>query len=80
VLAKDVNYYRFGPEILLCSGADVKLFLQAMYENKVYHDPGINMKFVGGEWKPKKRNQFRVGWKGIDSLYEVSERVLLTDL
>lgn len=80
VVVKDVNYYRFGPEILLCSGADLKLFLQAIYENKVYHDPGINMKLVGDEWKPKKRNQFRVGWKGIESLYKVSERVLLTDL
>lgn len=79
VEARDVRYYHFGPEILLCKGASLKPFLQAMYKNTVYHDPGINMKFIDGGWISKKRNQFRVAWKNIDLLYDVSERVLLSD-
>ncbi|MFJ2530274.1 MvaI/BcnI family restriction endonuclease [Pseudomonas helmanticensis] len=77
---RDVNYYQFGPEVFLCSGADLGKFLKSMYEGLVYHDPGINMKLVDGQWKSKKRNQFRVAWKNIGDLYEVSERMLLTDL
>lgn len=78
--ARDVNYYLYGPEVLLCSGADLNLFLKAMYENIIYHDPGVNMKLVSGEWVSKKRNQFRIAWKGVGDIYEVSERVMLSDI
>lgn len=75
---RDVRYYHYGPEIFLCKGAGLKPFLQAMYKNVIYHDPGINMKFVNGRWASKKRNQFRVAWKNISNLYEDSERILLS--
>ena len=77
---RDVRYYHYGPEVLLCKGASLKPFLQAMHKNIIYHDPGVNMKCVNGVWASKKRNQFRVTWKNIDKLYDSSERVMLSDL
>lgn len=74
-LERDVNYYHFGAEVVLCEGAGLKELLRALYSNVVYHDPGINMKYSGGRWVSKKRNQFRVLWKNIDQLYGASERI-----
>lgn len=77
---RDIRFYQYGPEVHLCEGAGLKPFLRAMHSNMIYHDPGINMKFLDGKWVSKKRNQFRVAWKNIVHLYEKSERVLLSDL
>lgn len=75
-----IRYFNFGPEVLLCEGAGLKSFLQAMHSDVIYYDPGINMKLQNGRWVPKKRNQFRVAWKNIGNLYETSEVILLSDL
>lgn len=74
---RDVRYYHFGPEVCLCSGAGLKPFLQALYADVVYYDPGINMKLGKSGWVAKKRNQFRVGWKNINKLYDATEFVIL---
>jgi len=74
---RDVRYYQFGPEVYLCSGAGLKPFLRALYNDVVYYDPGVNMKLGKSGWIAKKRNQFRVGWKNIDGLYENTELINL---
>lgn len=64
-----LNYYRFGPQVTLGKGTSLDKFLEAIYTSTIYYDPGINMKFDGKTWKPKKRNQFRAKWKNIQLLY-----------
>lgn len=61
--------YQYGPEVVLGKGTNLKLFLKALYLSTIYYDPGVNMKLIGDKWKPKKRNQFRISWRHIDSLY-----------
>lgn len=61
--------YQYGPKVVLGKGTDLKLFLNALYLSNVYYDHGVNIKLVEGRWKPKKRNQFRISWRNIDSLY-----------
>jgi len=61
--------YQFGPKVVLGKGTSLKLFLEALYSSTIYYDPGVNMKLLKGKWKPKKRNQFRISWRNIDSLY-----------
>ncbi|WP_154617922.1 MvaI/BcnI family restriction endonuclease [Pseudomonas syringae] len=75
---RDVRFFRFGPAVSLCEGANLKYFLNAMHSSFIYYDPGVNMKLVNDRWVAKKRNQFRVSWKNIDSLYERVERVVLS--
>ncbi|MHC8304646.1 MvaI/BcnI family restriction endonuclease [Pseudomonas sp. PB3P13] len=74
---RDVRYYHYGPNIYLCSGAGLKPFLQALYGDVVYYDPGVNMKLGKAGWVSKKRNQFRVGWKNINQLYNKTELIVL---
>ncbi len=62
-------YYQFGPKVTLGKGTSLDKLLSALYTSTIYYDPGVNMKLVNGRWKPKKRNQFRVGWKNLEYLY-----------
>lgn len=63
-------YYHYGPMITLAKGADLKLFLHALYSSAIYYDPGVNMKYKSTRWVSKKRNQFRVSWRNVGVLYE----------
>lgn len=71
-------FFQYGPEVLLCQGADINRFLAAMYGGTVYYDPGVNQKFFHDRWHSKKRNQFRVAWKNIDGLYGNTERLVFS--
>jgi hypothetical protein len=75
---RDAPYYAYGPEIQLCNGAGIKSYLNALASSVIYYDPGINMKFENGRWKPKKRNQFRIKWKDVSSIYNETEDVILS--
>ncbi|WP_288741088.1 MvaI/BcnI family restriction endonuclease [uncultured Rheinheimera sp.] len=75
-----LNYYSFGPQITLGKGTSLDRFLDALYTSVIYYDPGINMKFNGQTWKPKKRNQFRVKWKNISMLYKHLQHIDLSDI
>ncbi|MFH0133504.1 MvaI/BcnI family restriction endonuclease [Variovorax sp. VaC1] len=66
------NFYSYGPQILLGEGAELQTFLRALYSGSIYYDPGIKQTFEGTEWRSKKRNQFRVGWKNVGGLYRKS--------
>ena len=72
--------YLYGPKVVLGKGTDLKLFLNALYLSTIYYDPGVNMKWIKGKWKPKKRNQFRISWRNIDSLYVELKNVDLANL
>lgn len=65
----DKNYYQYGPKVILGKGTSLDKLLDALYKSIIYYDPGINMKLIDGKWKPKKRNQFRVSWTNLPSLY-----------
>lgn len=65
--------YHFGPIIRIAEGAGLEKFIHSIFERVVYYDPGINMKLVDGNWKSKKRNQFRAKWANLVFLYEKIE-------
>lgn len=69
--------FQYGPEVLLCSGAEVKKFLSSLHRGVIYYDPGINQKYLNQVWKAKKRNQFRVSWKNVALLYTNAELIRL---
>lgn len=73
----DYPYFQYGPEVLLCRGAEVNRFLAALYEGTIYYDPGVNQKLFGDQWRSKKRNQFRVAWRNAYRLYEHTEPLIL---
>ena len=75
---QEVPCYVFGPQIRLCTGADIKTYLSALADGVIYYDPGSNIKLQpNGKWKPKKRNQFRIKWKDVSSIYEATEDIVL---
>lgn len=75
---REVPYFSYGPEVRLCTGAGIKTYLSALSDSVIYYDPGINMKLKDGKWKPKKRNQFRVKWKDVSSIYDETQDVILS--
>lgn len=77
---RDVRYYTYGPSVHICEGADLHLFLSALSDSAIFYDPGINMKWEMEKerWKPKKRNQFRIAWNKVNSIYEtMTEEILV---
>lgn len=75
---RDRPHYAYGPKIQLCTGAGVRKYLDALATSVIYYDPGINMKFSNGLWKRKKRNQFRVKWRNVPSIYDATEDITLS--
>jgi hypothetical protein len=78
--SRDVPYYSYGPLVVLGIGTDLEKFLEGLYSSTIYYDPGINMKLADRGWVPKKRNQFRVAWKGLDKIYATLERIDVSDI
>ncbi|AKJ41512.1 Uncharacterised protein [Pragia fontium] len=73
--------YKFGPRVTLAEGAELAKFFNAIANNVIYYDPGVNMKLqTNGKWKPKKRNQFRVKWSNISKIYGNIENLNLDEL
>lgn len=62
-------FYHYGPLVRLCRESTLKLFLDALSQNVIFYDPGVNMTLRDNHWKAKKRNQFRVRWPDIHKLY-----------
>ena len=65
-----VLMYRYGPVVRLGEGTDFLRFLKAAAAGLVYYDPGIKVENLSTKPKEKRRNQFRVKSKNIQSLYE----------
>ncbi len=70
--------YRYGNKIRLGVGTDPLKLLEAMALKSVYYDPGIKLENASGP-KPlcKRRSQFRVSVKNLNSLYEVMDSVVV---
>ena len=75
---REVPCFSYGPEVRLCTGAGIKTYLSALSNSVIYYDPGINMKLEDGKWKSKKRNQFRIKWKDVSSIYDKTDEVILS--
>lgn len=71
--------YSYGNDIELGIGTDFELILSSMALRNVYYDPGIKLEQASSA-KPtlKRRSQFRVNHKHIDSLYKNFEFVDIT--
>jgi len=65
------NQYSYGKDILVCEGTDPLLFTKAIFDKKIYYDPGIKLeKINSGHPKSKKRSQFRIKLKDLPLLYK----------
>jgi hypothetical protein len=64
-----VPEYLFGPAVRLAEGATLQNFLNSIFDQAIYYDPGVNLKFIDEKWKPKKRNQLRIKWNKLISLF-----------
>ncbi|NAT78102.1 hypothetical protein HKX68_04550 [Dickeya dadantii] len=72
--------YRFGPNVTLAEGNSIKKFISAFFTNKIYYDPGVNIKYSNEEWRAKKRNQFRMKWKDVGYIYDNIENINISEL
>jgi hypothetical protein len=69
-----IHQYHYGKDIELGVGTSFEMFLSAMYLGAVYYDPGIKIEHAtSGKPKIKRRNQFRVNHRHLDSLYKTFE-------
>ncbi|MDB4223946.1 MvaI/BcnI restriction endonuclease family protein [Granulosicoccus sp.] len=66
--------YYFGKDVELGTGTSFEMILSAMNLGAVYYDPGIKLEHVSSA-KPalKRRNQFRVNHKHLETLYKKYE-------
>nr|WP_280634586.1 MvaI/BcnI family restriction endonuclease [Dickeya fangzhongdai] len=72
--------YHFGPNVTLAEGNNIKKFISAFFTNKIYYDPGVNIKYNNEEWRAKKRNQFRMKWKDVGDIYDNIENINISEL
>ena len=65
--------YSYGNVIRLCEGTDFLRLLAAFADRKVYYDPGIKLENASDpkKKKTKRRSQFRVKSRDIESLYKL---------
>lgn len=70
--------YRYGPKILLCEGTDFTRFLKALTQSAIYLDPALKVVRTHDTIaESKRRNQFRINHKQLNSLYDKTEIVSL---
>jgi len=70
-----VRAYQYGDKVRLAQRTDSLRLLGALAGGSVYYDPGIKLENISGNPKSKRRSQFRVASKNIESLYEKVETV-----
>lgn len=68
--------YHYGSDIELGTGTNFEMFLSSMTRGYVYYDPGIKLENISNPKSvPKKRSQFRVNHKHLNTLYHALEFV-----
>lgn len=79
LMRKPPPQYSYGAAVQLCEGTDVLMLISALANGTVYYDPGIKMEKADSA-KPefKKRSQFRVKHKNLNSLYQITGDEILT--
>jgi len=78
---ESVLQYQYGNVVRLCEGTDFLRLLKAFASGKVYYDPGIKLEHASEPSlkRTKRRSQFRVKSKDIESLYKSMVNVDLTE-
>ncbi|MCP4546384.1 MAG: hypothetical protein GY835_07955 [bacterium] len=78
---KDVSpvQYKYSNLVRLYSSTNINLFLHSLAVGAVYYDPGIKLEHASTNPKTKRRSQFRVKAKELDTLYENREDVDLVN-
>lgn len=78
-IQSNVYEYHYGKDIELGEGTNFELILSAMYLGAVYYDPGIKLQNASSKNpKLKRRSQFRVSHKHLNSLYKRFEFIDVT--
>lgn len=68
--------YHFGKDVTLCTGTDFMVFLRAASRGIVYLDPAVKAEdFSSASPTIKRRNQMRISFKNIESIYHNVETV-----
>jgi hypothetical protein len=65
--------YRYGFKVLMGKETDFSLVVHAISQKWVYYDPGIKMETLAGRTTSKRRSQFRVNFRHLTGLYQMSE-------
>lgn len=73
------NRLRLKDEIWVAEGTRFGLFLDGLCRGDVFYDPGTSATLMGstGQWRFKRRNQFRAKPGNLASLYDTFTRVPL---
>ncbi len=71
--------YHYGNSVRLYEGTDINRLLGAVTDKHVYYDPGIKMEQASTKEKVKKRSQFRIKSKDLDTLYYKLDTVDVTN-
>lgn len=71
--------YHFGKMVRLYEGTTIDRLLAGIVQHKVYYDPGIKMEQASSKALVKKRSQFRIRSKDLDSLYDHLDMVDVTE-
>ena len=77
--ADGARAYSYGKTVRLYEGTTIDLLLGAVAEHKVYYDPGIKMEHASTKGEVKKRSQFRIKSKNLDSLYKHLDTLDVTE-
>ncbi len=76
--------YRFGPKILIATGANFSRFWKALFDGVIYLDPGLKLEGVDDcdldSVKSKTRFQFRASFRKLSNLYEHVEEIDLSQM
>lgn len=72
--------YKYGLSVKLCTGTDFLHVLTGIQERSIYYDPGIKLESASVEPKIKRRSQFRIKSRDIDTLYSHVEIVNLESI
>ncbi len=71
-----IHEYHYGKDIEMGSGTSFEMILSAMHLGTVYYDPGIKLEYASTDNpKIKRRSQFRVNHKHLNTLYKKFEFV-----
>ncbi len=70
--------YKYGPQVMLCEGTDLSLFLSAIAAGTIFLDPGLKLTTTpNGLMSQKERHQFRIKHTNLGAVYHQTEIVRL---
>ena len=76
IIRKDPSIqYHYGSKVELTAGGRCSLLVKAFAYGSVHYDPGIKLETVDSVEKLKRRSQFRIDSRYLDSLYESFRQV-----